>query len=894
MSGNIDRLNTALAGRYRIERELGAGGMATVYLAEDLKHDRKIAIKVLKPELAAVLGAERFVVEIKTTAAMSHPHILPLFDSGTADGFLFYVMPYIEGETIREKLTRETQFGVDEAVRIAREVADALDYAHRHGVIHRDIKPENILLHDGRAMVMDFGIALAVSAAAGGRMTETCLSLGTPHYMSPEQATAEKEITARSDIYSLASVLYEMLAGEPPHGGGSAQAIIMKIIAEPAQEVTKLRKSVPPNVAASLAKALEKVPADRFESAKAFADALGNATFMSAATQLSAAGGSASLTGRTRALAALVLVAAGAGAGWMLGQRTESSGIGSDAIETSVLVPDTLVIEPYVPVSEGAVSIALSPDASQLVFVGRSAKGTQLFMRRLGDFTAHAVEGTEGAHSPFFTPQGDAVGFFTDRQVKRLTIADRRVTVVADTRGVGWGGAWLPDGRLVIAADGAGSLFLLSARGDSIRKLLCAGSCANPEVLPDGRHVLFASKDHLAVVDLESGTFRPLTGPNDAADSQGARGTLPRYDGDGHLVWVNTDGQLLAAAFDASNATITGAPVPVADSVRVETGRGAAQFALSRNGVIAFAPGPRMNRGILVRATRAGKLDTIPVRAENYTTLDLSHDGRRLLTSVVTESGETSFHLIDLATGRDSPWLTGKGALSRPRWAPDGVHVIYIRDGGVYTSDPGLSAPPQRMKVTLRPEFQVLPDGKRYVGVSGDTIVFTPFDGSGAPVRVIASVSGTATISADTRWMAMQEQVGSGSGIVVRAIDGTNRRFVVATGEEYSMALWERGTNELLFASQLPPSKGAVSDGGLVQEMWSVPYTASAALPFGQPHALFRVTIADFPGRNYTVGGSGSVFVFKQHVATPPIREVRLVFSWHKRLTLAKSAGARP
>ena len=169
--------------------------MATVYLAHDLKHDRKVAIKVLKPELAAVLGAERFVVEIKTTAALQHPHILPLFDSGEADGFLYYVMPYIQGETIREKLNRETQFGVDEAVRIAREVADALDYAHRHGVIHRDIKPENILLHDGRAMVMDFGIAQAVSAAAGGRMTETGLSLGTPHYMSPEQATAEKEIT---------------------------------------------------------------------------------------------------------------------------------------------------------------------------------------------------------------------------------------------------------------------------------------------------------------------------------------------------------------------------------------------------------------------------------------------------------------------------------------------------------------------------------------------------------------------------------------------------------------------------------------------------------------------------------------------------------------------------
>src|SRR5579864_2891137 len=226
MNEQTDPLNTALAGRYRIERHLGEGGMANVYLAEDLRHKRRVALKLLKPELAAVLGADRFVQEITTTASLQHPHILALFDSGTADSFLFYVMPWIQGETLRDKLNRETQLGVDEAVRIAREIADALDYAHRHGVIHRDIKPENILLHGGHAMVADFGIALAVSAAAGGRMTETGLSLGTPHYMSPEQATAEKEITARSDVYSLSAVLYEMLTGEPPHTGSSAQQII--------------------------------------------------------------------------------------------------------------------------------------------------------------------------------------------------------------------------------------------------------------------------------------------------------------------------------------------------------------------------------------------------------------------------------------------------------------------------------------------------------------------------------------------------------------------------------------------------------------------------------------------------------------------------------------------
>src|SRR6188508_740597 len=222
MPDSPSRLAAALADRYRIERELGQGGMATVYLAQDLKHERKVAVKVLRPELAAVIGAERFLSEIKTTANLQHPHILPLFDSGRtggngddrADDFLFYVMPLIEGESLRDRLNREKQLPIGDALRIAGEVASALDYAHRHNVIHRDIKPENVLLHDGRALVADFGIALAASRAGDSRMTETGMSLGTPHYMSPEQALGQREITARSDIYSLGAMTYETLLGE--------------------------------------------------------------------------------------------------------------------------------------------------------------------------------------------------------------------------------------------------------------------------------------------------------------------------------------------------------------------------------------------------------------------------------------------------------------------------------------------------------------------------------------------------------------------------------------------------------------------------------------------------------------------------------------------------------
>jgi len=270
----LDRLNTALADRYTIERELGRGGMAVVYLAEDVKHGRHVAVKVLLPELAATLGGERFLQEIRVTAKLTHPHILTLHDSGEADGLLYYVMPYVEGESLRDRLKRERQLPVEEALRIAEQVASALDFAHRHDVIHRDIKPENILLHEGEAMVADFGIALAVKAAGGERLTETGLSIGTPEYMSPEQVAGERNIDARSDLYSLACVLYEMLAGQPPFTGATAQAVLARHVTDPVPPITTVRSGVSATVAAAITRALGKAPADRFASAKGFAEAL--------------------------------------------------------------------------------------------------------------------------------------------------------------------------------------------------------------------------------------------------------------------------------------------------------------------------------------------------------------------------------------------------------------------------------------------------------------------------------------------------------------------------------------------------------------------------------------------------------------------------------------------
>jgi serine/threonine-protein kinase len=407
MSDPVIRLNAALEGRYRVERELGVGGMATVYLADDVKHDRKVAVKVLKPELAAVVGAERFLAEIKTTANLQHPHILPLFDSGEADGFLFYVMPFVEGDTLQYRLEREHQLPVGEAVRIATDMAEALDYAHRQGVMHRDIKPANILLLEGKPVISDFGIALAVGAAGGGRLTETGLSLGTPFYMSPEQATGDRAVGASTDTYALGSVLYEMLVGDPPYVGSTAQAVLGKIITGKPVSATEQRPSIPANVDAAVRKALEKLPADRFLSAQDFARALEDQHFRYG--ELTAAGADVGVgpwKRLTMTFAALTAVAA-LTLGWSLLRAGQPGPV--------VRFEFTLSEDQLLSSGQG-VNLALSPDGSRIVYRGPS----QLWQRPLDQLELEPVPGTEEGRNPVFSPDGNSVAFTSQGSLKTV------------------------------------------------------------------------------------------------------------------------------------------------------------------------------------------------------------------------------------------------------------------------------------------------------------------------------------------------------------------------------------------------------------------------------------------------------------------------------------------
>jgi serine/threonine-protein kinase len=305
-----EQLAKALGDRYRVDRELGRGGMAVVYLAEDLKHERMVALKVLRPELTAALGAERFLREIKITARLDHPHILPLLDSGEAGDILYYVMPHVEGESLRDRMGREGQLPLEDALQMAQEVADALGYAHSHDVIHRDIKPENILLSGGHARVADFGIARAITTAAGGRLTETGIAIGTPLYMSPEQLSAEGALDGRSDLYSLGVVLYEMLAGEPPYTGPTAQAVLARKSSGDIPKISTIREAVPSGVEAAVLRALAKTPADRFVTAQQFSQALVPSTDGSPPVSPKKRGSSIKLA--ATAVVVLVVVALGA------------------------------------------------------------------------------------------------------------------------------------------------------------------------------------------------------------------------------------------------------------------------------------------------------------------------------------------------------------------------------------------------------------------------------------------------------------------------------------------------------------------------------------------------------------------------------------------------------
>jgi Tol biopolymer transport system component len=671
----IERLNDALEGRYRVERELGSGGMATVYLAEDLKHRRNVALKVLKPELAAVVGAERFLAEIETTANLTHPNILPLYDSGEADSFLFYVMPYVEDESLRQRLDRERQLPVDEAVRITVAVAEALDYAHRQGVIHRDIKPANILVQDGQPVVADFGIALAVGAA-GGRLTETGLSVGTPYYMSPEQATGDQEVGPASDTYSLACVLYEMLTGDPPYVGSTAQAVLGQIIAGDAKPAGQLRSSVPAHVDAALRRALERLPADRFTSTREFARALSSPAFRYGEPR---AGRGAEPWARLGPPLAVLLVVAAAVAVWALLRGPEPGPVARFKIAFD---PDE---DLWYTSLNNPPRVSIAPDGSRFVYVGlTSPRRGALWLRSIDQLEGQKLAWTEGAVAPVISPDGDRVAYLIELPGRGYAI--RVVSLAGGTpielvpSGAGGPATWGPDGSVYFIATDRSTLARVDGSGGAIDTVLTLDlgdrydTYTHPFVTADGRALIVTAvppepaTPEVHVVDLATGT-----------STGSAPGTAGRVTRTGRFVFVTADGVVMAQDFDAGRLAPTGSPVPIEFGLGVRA-EGTVDLALSRTGTLLYTLEMTEARERWVWVDENGRTEPMDpewTQDDEFEAVALSPDGTRLAVEMFRD-GRWDIWVKSVGPGAPSR-LTFRGAVNRrPVWSPDGARIAFI------------------------------------------------------------------------------------------------------------------------------------------------------------------------------------------------------------------------
>ena len=860
----IERLNAALEGRYRIERELGEGGMATVFLADDLRHDRSVALKVLKPELAAVVGAERFLAEIKTTAKLQHPHILPLHDSGEADSFLFYVMPYVEGESLRETLEREHQLPVEDALAIAEKVAAALQYAHDQGVVHRDIKPANILMSRGEPVVADFGIALAVSQAGGGRITETGLSLGTPHYMSPEQAAGERTLDKRSDVYALGCVTYEMLTGQPPFGGPSAQAVLGRILTGEADPVTEHRKAVPRHVEAAVHKSLERLPADRFDTAQAFAAALRNPSFtagVGTAASGTAGGGGAGRWKLATLLLALVAVA-------------------SIAVAVVAMLPgDPPPVRRYrMELTDQALApsvvgrrLDISPDGSMITYVAIGESGAAgLYVRPRDQLQARRIPGATTPGMPTFSPDGQRIAYGTgNSDLGVATLGGEPPLAFPAPNNQTFGLDWGPDNKLYYA--GIDGILRIPATGGDPERVTRVDTAAKeflhvyPRVLPGGRGIIYTSitsvgtdpdASAVLVAELATGEVRARV-----------RGFLGNYVPSGHLVIVTSGGRLLAAPFDLSSLELTGDPVALAEGVGFSTN--GVDFAVSDEGTLVYreTSGDGVGSLSLVRTSREGTdTDLDPDWDATFSSVAVSPSGDRVAASTVGAEGEHIW-IKELGGGPPAKRTFATGSNNqRPEWTPDGRHVIYYsnRGGGfdLWRVRADGSAPPELLLDLERDVVaaEVSPDGQwllyrtNALQAPGADILARRFTADGGledddvPLLTTPSAERSPTFSPDGRWLAYVSDESGRDEIYVRPFpDVQTARFQVSV-EGGNEPLWSRGGGEIFYRRM---------DGQLV----AAEIRTEPTFVVGQRRPLFPTFSIDYNHRGYDVLPGDSVFI---------------------------------
>jgi eukaryotic-like serine/threonine-protein kinase len=883
--GQLESLSAALASRYTVGRVLGRGGMATVYAAEDLRHSRPVAIKVLHRDLAAALGTERFLREIQVTAGLHHPHILPLHDSGEADGCLYYVMPLVEGESLRDRLTRERQLPVDEAVRIATQVAGALDYAHRRGIIHRDLKPDNILLQDGEVLVADFGIARAVARAADAdTLTGTGVTLGTPQYMSPEQAAGERDLDARTDVYALGVVLYEMLAGTAPFTAPTVQGVIARVLTEEPRPLAGLRRSVPEHVAAAVHRALEKLPADRFASALDFANALRGtdpAATAGAAAVRAATSGATVRMARHRALrrellpwgiAAAATVAA-AVALWSRPTPTRPRVIRFELTDAQARYR-----------AASGVTLALSPDGSRLVYVGGPESSSQLFVHDLTELTPKPIRGTGWAQvqSPIFSSDGQSVLFLADARLKRVGLDGGTPVTLSDSGGPM---AWASDG--VVFTRGA-ALYWVSPNGGPVRRVADAAGMpgvvdiAWPSALPGGEAVLITLR---RTFGLSRATLGVVTLPDGAVTDLKVEGVGAKYVPTGHLVFGRDDGALYGVAFDRRRLRVSGPAVPLLEDVIVRNG-GAVDFVVSEDGTLAFRTGGFSRKLVLV--DRRGVSSPLLGEPRDYAFPSVSPDGRRIALSIGPTTSTSDTWIFDTQTGALTRLTSGGG--QRPEWAPDGRSVLTVQ----------------------------LDTASR--------VVSQPWDGSGRATPYAAAKEGIMEISlprGGAGFLAARVGRGRQRDIMVAPVDSPTalRPFVATEADELTPSVSpdgkllayasnESGRYEVYVRSMAgSPSRAQISTAGATEPLWSPTgrelfYRADGKVVAahitwegGGAQVERQVLFDDVYGTSgnahatYAVMPDGEHFVFTQSTGDEP--KVILTLNWFEDVRRRMAAATR-
>ncbi|HXI20258.1 MAG TPA: protein kinase, partial [Gemmatimonadales bacterium] len=796
----FDGLKAALADRYTLERPLGTGGMATVYLARDVRHNRQVAIKVLLPDLAALIGAERFLKEIETTANLQHPHILPLFDSGHVNGTVFYVMPYVQGESLRGRLQREVQLPVAEAIRIAGEIGAALDYAHRQGVIHRDVKPDNVLLHDGRVMVADFGLALARTESGEARLTRAGVRLGTPEYMSPEQAAGDHDVDGRTDIYALGVCVYEMLTGRRPFTGLTARAVLNRILSDPPAPIAAERKTVPPHVEAAVLGALEKLPADRWQTATEFVEALKGTRpvhLARAGVPLQAAA--------PWALSGILLAALGT----LWFQRAETPRGDRTPVRFSIELGSG--VEPtFTPI------VRLSPDGRQLfvtAMVNRREEILRHEMDRDGmQLIANAGLGelATGNSRPFVSPDGKWVAYFRQGRLMKVPVAGGPAIDLAWTD---WaGGSWGRNGRIIYTRTYSSGLWMVDENGGDEHQLTAPDTARGelghwwPQILPDGDHVLFTAYR----TPTEQATIEVLTLSTGRRKVVLTGGVFGFYVPTGHLLYAVGE-TIRAARFDLGRLEVTGPPVAVVDSVAMNATDGAAAFDVSENGTLAYMPvSSYVTETEVVLVDRQGKATLALPLPDRYDHPRLSPDGSRIAVDIRAANSLGDIWMFQLGRRGGIRLTAAAGRDFGATWTPDGQELVFSSERPFYDLY-------RRAADASRPEQPLLTGGyDHYVGTAsrdgellayelsvpgGSEIWTVHLRGDTAPSRYLANGFNLAhpALSPDGRWMAYDSDESGRVEVFIQSFPDPRRRRWKVSPVQGSEPMWTRGGRELVY-----------------------------------------------------------------------------------------------